>query len=223
VRTGIWRSRHAVTTRWRSVPAVEDARQLCGRAEHLQAADAHALLARVVVDEADRDAPQPGIAAKLRDDRLAARATADDQHLAGAAVGHPAHRALHEQHPYREARRGDERQRQQQVECDHAARRVGLARPEEERADHDERRDQHRLHDTLEVLLVDEAPELVVQPERREDQQLADDDQQDRPAQQVAVAVRHAVVEAQRERQVVRERDQATVDRELEQPPCSDR
>jgi hypothetical protein len=35
--------------------------------------------------------------------------------------------------------------------------------------------------------------------------------------------VRDAVVEAQRERQVVRERDQATIDSKLQQPPCRDR
>ena len=97
---------------------------------------------------------------------------------------------------------------------------VGLTRPQEERADHDQRRDQHRLDNALEVLLVDEAPELVVQAERSEDQELPEDDQQDRAPEEVAIAVRNAVVEAERERQVVGGCDQRAVERELEQPPC---
>ena len=96
VRTGMPRSRQAVTTCWRSVPGadgmamitssglhvVEHARQVGGRAEHLVAGDAHALLARVVVDEADRRAAQAGVAAQLEGHLLAAVAGADDQHLA---------------------------------------------------------------------------------------------------------------------------------------------
>ena len=76
VRTGMPRSRHAVTTCWRSVPGADGIAMITssgstpsrtrgssrGRAEHLEARDAHALLARVVVDEADRRAARaPGL------------------------------------------------------------------------------------------------------------------------------------------------------------------
>src|SRR2546423_1793672 len=62
--------------------AVEDARQLVGRALDLEAGDADALLARVVVDEPDRHAAELGVAPQLRGHQLAAVAGSDDQHLA---------------------------------------------------------------------------------------------------------------------------------------------
>ena len=96
VRTGMSRSRQAVTTLWRSVPGADGIAMITssGSASSrtrgsssvvpstLQAGHAHALLARVVVDEADRRRAQAGVAAQLEGHLLAAVAGAHDQHLA---------------------------------------------------------------------------------------------------------------------------------------------
>ena len=65
---------------------VEHARELVGRAEHLVAGHAHALLARVVVHEAHRRRAQARVAAQLEGHLLAAVAGAHDQHLARGAL-----------------------------------------------------------------------------------------------------------------------------------------
>ena len=85
------------------------------------------LLARVVVDEADHGAGELGVAAQLERHLLAAVAGAHDQHL---GVG-PLHQRLAQRaldgRAHEEAGAGDERQREQEVQRDHAARRVGVA------------------------------------------------------------------------------------------------
>jgi hypothetical protein len=206
--------------------AVEDPRQVVGRALHLQAVDAHALLARVVVDEADRHAAELGVAAQLGRHQLAAVARAHDQDLARAlARDRAAERAPLGDRADDEADAAHEHEREQQVECDHPARRVGGPRRRDQEEDRNERgaRHHHRAHDALEVLRVHEAPELVVEPVRPEDHDLARDDEPDRRRQQVAVALRDRRVEAQHEREQVRERDEAGVDQRLREAARDDR
>jgi hypothetical protein len=55
----------------------------------------------------------------------------------------------------------------------------------------------------------------VVEPAGREDRKLADHDERDRVAQQLVVADGDRGVEAQDEREQVRQRDQAGVDQRL--------
>ena len=195
------RSRHSVTTCWRSVPGAEGIAmitssgctpsstraQLGGTAQHLDAGDAHALLARVVVHEADRRAAQAGVAAQLERHLLASVAGPDDQHLVRRPLeDRPARRALHDR-AHREARAAHEHEREQEVEREHATRRVVTAdREQEQHDDQPDGRDHDRLQDRLEVLLVDEAPELRVEPEHREDHELHRDREGDRVPQQLA-------------------------------------
>ena len=199
--------------------AIEDARQLAGRAEHLVARHAHALLARVVVDEADRRGAQPRVAAQLEGDLLAAVPGAHDQDLVGGPLeDRPARRAL-DQRPHGEARARREHERQQEVEREDRSRRVVAAdREEEEHDDHADRRDHDRLQDRLEVALIDEAPELRIEPEQREDHQLHDDDQDDRLLEQAVVARRDRPVEAQAVGEVVGEPQKCGVDADLTDP-----
>ena len=62
--------------------AVEDGADLVGRPEHLEALGAHAALARVVVEEADRAGAEVRVELQLADHHLAAGAGADHEHLA---------------------------------------------------------------------------------------------------------------------------------------------
>ena len=225
VRTGMARSRQAVTTFWRSMPGaegiamitssgfdvVEHARQLVGGAEHLVAGHAHALLARVVVHEADRRAgagPGCGAARRPPAGRRCRRPRSAPRGAARSRNGPRCGRST----SARTAKRAplDEHQREQEVERDHRARRV--VRPIENRNSttiRPDARDDDRLEDRLEVLLVDEAPQLRVEPEQREDHELHRHGQHDRVGEQVLVALRDAAVEAQDVGQVVGERQQA--------------
>ena len=94
VRTGIDRLRHAVTTFWRSTPGADgiamttssgstssSTRGSSSWSRAPLAGHAHALLARVVVDEADRALAELGVAAQLGGHQLAAVARTDDQYL----------------------------------------------------------------------------------------------------------------------------------------------
>ena len=134
------RSRQAVTTFWRS-----DARRRRDRDDHLVGLGvvedarrarrwcrapsgppiAHALLARVVVDEADRDAAAArGCGAARRPPSwppLPAPTISTSRALAARCA--PRERAL-DQRAHEEARAAHEREREQEVERDHAARRV---------------------------------------------------------------------------------------------------
>jgi hypothetical protein len=161
-----------------------------------------------------------GVAPQLRRDQLAAVAGADDQDLARTAPGDGAAERSLDHRPHEEAGAADEPERQQEVERDDAARRVGRdrRRDQEEDSDEDEARHDDGLQDPLEVLLVHEAPELVVEPEEGEDRELAEDDEQDRVGQQVAVAIRDARIEAQHVRHRVGGRHHAGVDEDLRGP-----
>ena len=101
VRTGMPRARQAETTRGAQragrrrdrdrdlvgLGLVEDPRQLVGAAQDADALDAHAVLGRVVVDEADRVEAEVRVAQDLAQDEAAAVAGADDQHAAGVRRG----------------------------------------------------------------------------------------------------------------------------------------
>jgi hypothetical protein len=112
--------------------AVQDARQAARRPEHLDARDPHALLARVVVHEADRSTPQLGVPPQLKRDLLAAVAGAHDQHLVRRALENRAARGALHYGAHGEARAAHEDEREQEVERDHAARRVVTPDREEE-------------------------------------------------------------------------------------------
>jgi hypothetical protein len=99
---------------------------------------------------------------------------------------------------------------------------VTADREEIENGDQQEARDEHRFQHRLEVLLVEEPPELRVEPEQREDHELHPDRDRDRVRDQVVVAERNALVEAQDVREVVRERDQACVHADLSQAANAD-
>ena len=184
----------------------------------------HALLARVVVHEADHRAGQLRVAAQLQRHLLAAVAGADDQHLGvGALDQRLAQRPL-DHGAHQEARAADQGQREQEVQRHHAARRVGDADGQQEQAD-DEHEARHHdgLDDRLEVRLVDEPPQLGVEAERGEQRHLQHDHEPDRDRQQLLVALGDARVEAQHEGQVVGQRDQAGVDPHLSEAACGDR
>ena len=228
------RSRQAVTTCWRSdarrrrdrddhlvgLGAVEHARQVVGRAEHLEA----------------RDRACPACAGRRRRSRPARCAGRG----CGAARTPPAGRRCRRRRSApraprargcvpragrstiarapRSARRVTNASVSRKSSAMHAARRVVLADREEEQ-DHDQRRRVETttaLQDRLEVLLVDEPPELRVEAEQREDRELhRRPTNDDRVRQQLLVAVRDARVEAQDVREVVGEREQARVDADL--------
>ena len=128
-----------------------------------------------------------------------------------------------------EARAADEGQHEQQVQREHAGRRVTVVSPKPARARHRlderdvqqqrERGDDDGLDDRAVVALRDVAPPLPVQAEGGEDRDRADDDGDERRVEELLVARRHArgAVEAQPVGQPVRERDQHPVDRDLGQ------
>ena len=102
---------------------VEQATQLARRSQNLKAVHAHAALARVVVDEADRGLPQLGAALHLARDELTCLAGADDQHLLALREHCPPRRPFHHAAD-RNANSADQRRGQQQVHRGHRARQV---------------------------------------------------------------------------------------------------
>ena len=109
-----------------------------------------------------------------------------------------------------------EREREEEVQRDHpAGRGGGGGREQEEGSDEHEARHDHGLDDRLEIGLVDEPPQLRVEAESRKEEQLHHHHKADRLEQQVLVATGNPGVEAQHEREVVGERDQACVDGHL--------
>ncbi|GBD45252.1 hypothetical protein HRbin41_00052 [bacterium HR41] len=176
---------------------VEDPRQIVGAAEHFQPGDAHPALARVVVDEADRRTGELGVAAQLGSNLLPPVAGADDQHRARCPFEERAsQRSLDHQRTHQEARPAEQREGEQQIERDHAARRIDAPRREHERRGDDrDRADHDRAHERVEVALVDVAPEFRVGAEQRQHHDLESHHQRQRGEQEVAVARGDAVVE----------------------------
>ena len=108
-RRGRHRDQHLV----RAVLA-QDPHQLVGRAEHADAVDLDLLLLRVVVDEADRRVRERAVALDLADEQLPGVAGAHDQHL--FAVRDEARLRPLEQRAREQARAGDEREQEQEVD-----------------------------------------------------------------------------------------------------------
>ena len=79
------------------------------------------LLARVVVDEADRPQAQLRVADELADDQTAALAAADDQHVAGALGDAEAVYPALDDDVHEEPGADQQRQREQEEQRDHAA------------------------------------------------------------------------------------------------------
>ena len=215
---------------------VEHPAQLAGRAQHLDpAVDRRALLARVVVDEADRPVAELGVAHDLAQQQAAAVAGADDQHRA-RVLAHPraAPRPLVDRVDD-EAHAAEEQQHQQPVEREHAGR--GVDRHEAARR----RQQQLRLHDRdvgderehggqaglrdPQVLgLGRVAHPVPVEPEQREDRDVADHHEAERALEQVLVELGHATgpVEAKSIGEEIGQRDQPGVQRDLRERVAMD-
>jgi hypothetical protein len=135
--------------------------------------------------------------------------------VAGPLEHRPARGAL-ERPPDREAGAADEHQRQQEVHRDDRARRVvATDREQEQHDDQPGGRDDRRLEDRLEVLLVDEAPQLRVEAERSVNRDLHRHRDPDRVGEQLLVAVRDPLVEAEHVRQPVGERQEGRIHADL--------
>jgi hypothetical protein len=93
----------------------EDVRQLLGRPEHADAVEPEVLLARIVVDHADRRVPERTRLLHLADDELARVARADDDHFL-AARGEARCTGSLEDRARKQARARDETQQEQPVE-----------------------------------------------------------------------------------------------------------
>ena len=99
----------------------QHAAQLRGRPEHADAVDPEVLLARVVVEQADRRVAEVRRTLELAQDQLSRVAGADDDDLAPARHQAARRRAL-DQRAREEARPCDEREQQEQVDQRDAAR-----------------------------------------------------------------------------------------------------
>ena len=211
---------------------VEHAREVVvgGRAEHLEVVLVlHAALARVVVDEADGAQAEVGVAHELAHDEAAAVAAADDQHVARALLrcARPRRRG-----PRRRGARGSARRRSGRASAAPTSRRrrsacrpraatplcVSLSAPGAAKAIPPTTRIAETTtarSERLVVALADVGPQALVEPERGEDGDAERDDPQDRLVAQQVVAAGDAVVEAQLEREHVREGDEPTVHEQL--------
>jgi len=202
----------------------QQVRQVGGRAEHADAVDADVLLARVVIDEADRRVAELRVAVHLAD-RVARRfAGSDHEHLL-AARDEAARRRPLEHRPREQPRPGDEREQDQPVHHRDRAREadIGHRRGEVDGDVGDERSDRDAARRSPHVAGGHVAPPAVVEAEEDEDQQLDPHDDQQRPLEEGVVIRRHAVVEAQLERQPPRGRNQQTIRNELPDPVAVDR
>ena len=206
---------------------VEDRADLVGRAEHLEPLGAHAALARVVVEEADRAGAEVRVQLQLADDHLPAGAGADDEHLArrGARAARRGGRSASERRASRAPPRNT--RREQEVEDHDRARQavvVGLGEREDEH--HQGAGDRQRADQRPEVGEPEVAPPLLVQAEELDHERLAERDEHDRAGEHRLVAVRDPpghVEEAQLEGEREGGGGEQRVGAELERPPPVDR
>ena len=230
MRTGMARSRQAVTTRWRRMPGAEGIAMITSSGLTASSTRGRSAVVPSTLWPATRmpclrgssstkptgALRRPRVAAQLGGDLLAAVAGADDQHLVARPLEHGAAGRPLERPAHREAGAAGEHERQQEVDRDDASRRVVAADREQEQDDDQAGgRDDGRLQDRLEVLLVDEAPQLRVEAERGEDRDLHRDRDPDRVQEQLLVAVRDPLVEAEQVREPVGEREQGRVHTDL--------
>ncbi len=205
-------------------PVAEDVRQLVARAEHADPVQAQVLLARVVVDQADRRVAEVGRAQDLLQHQLGGVARTDDDHLLAARHDRAALRALDDR-PRQHPRSRHERQRQQPVDHPDGAWHLGGVDVEE--AEHEEQ-DEARCDDSARgaphVPRRDVAPPAVVEAGEREDAELDHrDEREDRPGDVVLVVDGQVGVEAEPEGEEPGDDDDREVRRQLRQPVPVDR
>jgi len=181
--------------------------EIVGRAEHADAVQADVLLAWVVVDEADRRVAAGGSLEHLADNELRGVARPHHDHFLPARNERCSARPL-DQAAGDQAGSGDECEQDQPVEHrDRSRQREPVDRVREV---HDEVGDDARRGDAARraphVASRDVTPPAVVEAERDEDRELDRDHDQDRVDQQAVVRARHALVEAQPEREPTRRR-----------------
>ena len=185
---------------------------------------AQVLLARVVVDQADRRVPERWALQQFLDDQLGGVACADDDHLLAARDEAARRRPLHQrarEHP----RAGDEGEQQQPVHDRHRARephaRDGVGEVDDDAGD--EAGDGDAARRAPHVARRDVAPPAVVEAEEDEDCELDQQNDPDRPREHRVVVGRDPRVEAEAEGQVPRRGDEKAVDDELPEAVPRDR
>ena len=196
---------------------VEHARQLVGRAEHLVARPraCPACAGRRPRTRPARCAGRGCGAARRRPaGRRCRRPTISTSWPARSSIAPRAGRS-NAQRTAKRAPQTNTSASRKSIAITRARRVVAADREQEQHDDQPAGRDDRRLEDRLEVLLVDEAPELRVEAERRVDRDLHRHGDPDRVGEQVLVAVRDPLVEAQHVRQPVGEREQGRVHADL--------
>ena len=191
---------------------LQQPREVHRRSQHSDPVEPHVLLAGLVVDQPDRRVAELRALEHLADDHLAGVARADDQRRL-AAADDAAPRSFH-QRPCEDARADDEAEREHPVDGDDPARQVpaGDRIPEVDEADGGSRGDGDGEHRPPHVPDGDVAPPVVVEAEEDEDDKLdRDDGDEDVEPEELVVTRRHALVEADLERQIPGERDEARV------------
>jgi hypothetical protein len=177
---------------------LENRGEVVRRAVHLDAVEAHALLARIVVAEADRRHPQRAVGKHLAHDHRAGVARTDDEYLTSTREQRAA--PLEDR-----ARNGADadgaEQQQQEPDRKDAARRGGGDGREEVGVERDDHQGDHRgAQQQADVTQRDVAPPAGVEPVGDEDRHGQDDDpRQRRPEQRVRPDRHH--IEAQLERE----------------------
>ena len=141
---------------------VEDVADLVSRTQNVDAVEAHAALARVVIQEADRPSAEVWVELQLARNHLTAGPGADDQHPPSSSLV-PPNEPLHQNHADEEPGAADQEDGEQEVADDDRAWDLvveGLQQQEGDRQDR--RRDRagakHRDH----VRQAEVAPPLLV-------------------------------------------------------------
>ena len=210
---------------------VEDLWQLACRASNSHAADSKPLLERIVIDEADDIETEVGVATELLADQAPSLPGADDQHAASADVPAKSREAAIGDRAREDPRAHQEDHREQRIQDSHGRRhqrrdrdvgRVNRVLEVHRMDDRDDADEQHAVdhecaHEVLDIALADVAPAPLVDAGQREDHGAAEDNPRPCPRQQQRIRMRDLPVEAQPEREVVRERDQTSVHHELRQ------
>jgi hypothetical protein len=194
-------------------------RQIVCRAEHADAVQADVLLARVVVDQADRRVAARRRLEHLADHELRCVTRSDDDDF--LAARHERSRAGPlDQAARKQPGAGDQREEDQPVEDRNRSReREAVDRMGEVDGEvGDDARGRDAAGSTPHVAGGNVTPPTVVEPERDEDGELDRDHDEDRVDHQAVVRARHALVESQPERKPPGNRDQRGVREQLPDP-----
>jgi hypothetical protein len=191
-------------------------RQIVRRPEHADPVQADVLLARVVVDQPDRRVAEPRRLQHLANHELGRVTRADDDHFL-AARDQRGRAGPFDQAPRDQSRARHEREQDQPVEHGDRARQReaadGMCEVDDEVGEN--ARDGDAARRAPHVPRRDVAPPAVVEAERDEHRELDRDDDEDRVDHEPVVRPRHALVEAQPEREPPGERDQRRVGQKL--------